>query len=170
MSNPQTVPELVARIEAMHERFATTLTRVSNAELEQERLPGGWSGKDLLAHLAFWDRRLLHAIAPDDGSNAFRLAPPLVADIPYDGEWVDRVNQRIYQLNHGRDAAALRMEFDQTGRQLRARVAALSEHDVFDADGLAASLGEPFLPMVTGAYAHYEEHLPDLEALSKGSS
>ncbi len=170
MSTPQTVPELVVRIEAMHDRFAMALAHVSDAELEEERHPDSWSGKDLLAHLTFWDRRLLHAITPEDGPNTFRLAPPLIADIPYDRHWVERVNERIYQLNHGRDAASIRMEFDQTCLRLRAVVAALSEHDVFDPSGLSADLGEPFLPMVVGAYEHYEDHVPDLEALCRRSS
>ena len=72
---------------------------MSDVQFRAARLPGGRSGKDLLAHLTFWDHRLLHAIAPQDGPQAFRLAPPLIADIPIDDQWVDSVNERIFQLN-----------------------------------------------------------------------
>ena len=79
MSTPRTIVEIVARIEAVHRRFATALADVGDAQLVDARLPDGWSGKDLLAHLTFWDRRLLYAIEPDEGLDAFRLAPLLIA-------------------------------------------------------------------------------------------
>jgi hypothetical protein len=110
---------------------------------------------------------LLHAIAPDDGRHAFRLASSLIADIPYNDHWTDAVNERIYHLNRGRDLAAIKAEFDQTRQRLHRLVSTLSDHDVFDADGLSASIGIPFLRMLTGAYEHYEEHTEELETLLK---
>ena len=167
MSSPTTVAEIVARIAAAHQRFDQTIASLSDAQLQEPWLPDGWSVKDVLAHVTFWDQRLLHAIAPDGGPNAFRLAPPLIADIPYNEHWTDRVNERIYQLNRERDLGAIKTELEQTRQRLRRVVGGLSEHDVFDADGLSAAIGIPFLPMLTGAYEHYEEHTQELEALLK---
>src|SRR5690348_12908340 len=119
MSTPTTVAEIVARIEVVHQDFAEQLALLSDAQLQEVRLAGGRSGKDLLAHLTFWDRRLLHAIAPEDGPDAFRLAPPLIADIPYDEQWADVVNERIFRLNRGRDITTIKAEFAQTCEELR---------------------------------------------------
>ncbi len=168
MSTPTTIGAIVARIEAVHEQFADALVLINDARLMEDRLPGGRSGKDLLAHLTFWDRRLLHAIAPQEGPPASRLAPPLIADIPYDGQWADVVNERIFQINRGRDIATIKDEFARTCVELRQAVRALTEHDVFDPNGLSALLGEPFLPMVTGAYEHYEDHVADLQIVAGG--
>lgn len=163
MSTPTTVGEIVTRVETAHKQFADTLALIDDAELQEPRLAGGRSGKDLLAHLTFWDRRLLHAIAPQGDPHVSRLVPPLIADIPYDEQWLEAVNERIFQLNRGRDVAAVREEFARTCVELRQTVGALSEHDVFDPDGLSALLGEPFSPMVIGAYEHYEDHVADLQ-------
>jgi len=166
MSAPTSIEEIVARIEAVHDQFTDALALIDDSRLQEARLPGGRSGKDVLAHLTFWDRRLLHAIAPQDGPHAFRLAPPLIADIPYNEQWADVVNERIFHINRGRDIATIKDEFARTCVDLRETVSALTEHDVFDPNGLSALLGEPFLPMLTGAYEHYEDHLPDLQIVA----
>ena len=168
MSTPTTIGAIVARIEAVHEQFAGALVLIPDVRLQEARLSGGRSGKDLLAHLTFWDKRLLHAIAPDEGPHAFRLAPPLIADIPYNDQWADIVNERIFLLNRGQDIATIKDEFARTCGELRQAVRALTERDVFDADGLSALLGEPFLPMLTGAYEHYQDHLADLQLVAGG--
>lgn len=168
MSTHTTIGEIVARIEAVHEQFASALALISDVQLQEVRLAGGRSGKDVLAHLTFWDQRLLHAIAPPEGPDAFRLAPPLIADIPYNAQWADVVNERIFQINRGREIVTIKDEFARTCVVLGQTVLALTEHDVFDQHGLSALLGEPFLPMLTGAYEHYEEHLADLQKIATG--
>lgn len=166
MSSPTTVGEIVARIEAVHEQFADALALIPDSQLQAPRLDGGRSGKDLLAHLTFWDGRLLHAIAPQEGPHAYRLAPPLIADIPYNERWADVVNDRIFHINRDRDIATIKAEFARTCAELRQAVGALTECDLFDPNGLSVLLGEPFLPMVTGAYEHYEDHLADLQLIA----
>jgi hypothetical protein len=166
MSTPTTIQEILTRIEAAHKQFATALSQINDAQLEEARLPGGRSGKNLLAHLTFWDRRLLHAIAPEEGLHAYRLAPPLIADIPYNDQWADVANERIFHINRDRDIAAIKEEFTQTCSELRHTVSTLTEQDVFDPDGISALLGEPFLPMLTGAYEHYEDHIRDLQVVA----
>ncbi len=167
MSTPTTVSAIVARIEAVHAQFADALAVISDAQLQAARLPGGRSGKDLLAHLTFWDQRLLHALAPPEGPHAFRLAPPLIADIPFNDQWVDVVNARIFHRNRERDTTAIKAEWARTCGELRQAVGTLTEHDVFDPTGLSTLLGEPFLPMVMGAYEHYEDHWADLRLVAR---
>ena len=166
MSTPTTVGAIVARIEAVHAQFADVLTQISDAQLQAARLPGGRSGNDLLAHLTFWDQRLLHALAPHPGPDVSRLIPPLIADIPYTEQWADVVNERIFHLNRGRDSATIKAEWARTCAALLQAVRALTEREVFDPHGLSALLGEPFLPMVTGAYEHYEDHWADLQQIA----
>ena len=163
MSTPTTIGEIVARIEAVHAQFADALALLSDVRLQAARLPGGRSGKDVLAHLTFWDQRLLHAIVPQAGAHACRLAPPLIADSPYNDQWADVVNERIFHINRGRDIATIKEEFARTCGELRQAVGALTERDVFDPNGLAALLGEPCLPLLTGAYEHYADHVADLQ-------
>lgn len=158
------IDAIVSRIEAAHARFLHAIARLTDAQLQAPVLENGWSVKDVLAHLAFWDGRLLHAVEPEGGPQAFRLAPPLIADIPWDEQWLETVNERIYTLNRDRALEDVRAEFDATRRRLLAVAASLSAHDVYDPGGLSALLGEPFAPMLLGAYEHYDEHSETLEA------
>ena len=161
------IDAIVSRIEAAHARFLHAIARLTDAQLQAPVLENGWSVKDVLAHLAFWDGRLLHAVNPQpgpEGGPPSRLAPPLIADIPYDEQWLATVNARIYALNRARTLADVRAEFDATRRHLLRTAAALSPQAVADLDGLTAPLGEPFSTMLLGAYGHYEEHAEELEA------
>lgn len=166
LSVPETMPidAIVARIAASHARLIAAIAPLTADQLQAPLLSNGWSVKDALAHLAFWDQRLLHAIDPIGGAQANRFAPPLIADIAYDEQWLTTVNARIYDLNRGRSLADVLAEFDATRPRLLTVVGSLTMHDLFDEDGLSALLGEPFAPMVLGAYEHYDEHSEELEA------
>jgi hypothetical protein len=161
-SPPTTIDAIVSRIAAAHQHFAAAIAPLAEAQLEAPALDGGWSVKDVLAHIAFWDQRLLHALAPADGPTAFRLAPPVIADIPFDEQWLTTVNTRIFDLNRARSLPEIQAELAATQTNLLAAVGALTPHELFDPDGLSALLGEPFAPMVLGAYEHYEEHAETL--------
>jgi uncharacterized protein (TIGR03083 family) len=162
-SPPTTIDAIVAHIAAAHQRLAAAIAPLTEAQLAAPALADGWSVKDVLAHLAFWDQRLLHAIAPAGGATESRLAPPVIADIPYDDQWLTTVNARIYALNRQRSLSEIQAELAETQARLLAAVGALTPHELFDPGGISAELGEPFAPMVLGAYEHYEEHAEDLE-------
>lgn len=165
MANSATVTAVLHRIDVAHQRFEQARLLLTDAQLLAPVLAGGRSGKDLLAHVTFWDQRLLYAIDPDDGPAAFRLAPPVIADIPYDEHWTDRVNERIWRLQRDQDLAAVTQAYVQTFTQLEQVLHSLSPHDILDPDGLSAVIGIPLLPLIEGVYEHYEEHTPDLERL-----
>lgn len=164
VSPPATIEQIVTRIAAAHQRLRDTVAELMDAQVQAAEHAEQWSIKDHLAHLAFWDQRLLHAIAPEGGPQTNRMFPPLIADIPYDDQWLTTVNDRIHTLNRDRDLGDVEAELAATQERLLAVVASLTLHDVFGPDGISAALGEPFAPMLLGAYEHYEEHAEELEA------
>lgn len=163
-SSSMSIEEIVTRVAAGHERLLQAIAPLTDAQLQAPVLPNQWSVKDVLAHLSFWDQRLLHAIEPQGGPDASRLAPPLIADIPYDEQWLTTVNARIYARNRQRSLGEVLAEFAETRARLLAVVASLSPQDLVDLDGHLAPLGEPFVPMLLGAYGHYAEHAEELES------
>lgn len=161
---PMSIAAIVERVRSAHDRLASAIAPLSDEQLQAPALDGGWSVKDVLAHLSFWDQRLLHAIEPISGAEISRMAPPAIADIPYDEQWLETVNARIYAVNRDRCLAGIQAENAATRQRLLSTVARLSPHAVYDPDGLSALLGEPFAPMLLGAFEHYEEHAEALEA------
>jgi hypothetical protein len=170
-SAPLSIEEIASRIEAAHRRLLAAIAPLTAEQMIAPVLGAdGWSVKDVLAHLAFWDRRLLYAAGLEEwpaaagGAPVSLRFPPPIADIPYAEGWLEAVNTRIQVMNRDRSLGDVLAEFDATRARLLAVVAGLSPHDVFDPEGLSAPLGEPFAPMLLGAYEHYDEHAEELEA------
>lgn len=53
---------LAATMRAAHAEFLTSLTFLTESERETREVCGVWTAKDVLGHLADWDRRTLHRI------------------------------------------------------------------------------------------------------------
>jgi hypothetical protein len=158
------IAEIVGRIAAAQQRLLDAIALLTDEQLQAPVLANHWSVKDVLAHLEFWDQRLLHAIEPEGRAHANWLAPPLIADIPYDEQWLETVNVRIYARNRQRDLRDVQVGLTATQRRLLTRVASLTQQELFDPDGPSSSLGETLPAMVLGAYEHYEEHAETLDA------
>src|SRR5512135_2544446 len=50
--------ELLERVRTSRQEWEETIASLSDAQIEQPNLAGGWSVKIVLAHLAWWERRL----------------------------------------------------------------------------------------------------------------
>lgn len=161
---------IVKRIEAAHQCFVQALSSFSDEQMTTTRMSDGSTIKDLLAHVAFWDKRFMHAVQPAP-SNAFRLTTPEIADIPYreDMQWADAVNALVRQLYQDRSLSEIKREYEQNWLRMDAFLKALTPHEVFDPDGLSAAIGMPFEPFMRGIYEHYEEHAEELRQLSHAS-
>ena len=162
MSTPTTLAALVDRITIAHRRFLQAIRSLSDAQLLEPRLPGGWSVKDVLAHLAWWDRWLLYTLHTDN-TQAAHIAPPLIDQIPPGDHWADQMNVRVYQLNRSRSLVEIQAEFEAARQRVLQMVAALPPEDVFRPKGRLTSSGRPVDRLVFGIYEHYEEHTHEIE-------
>lgn len=160
--NTAELAAILQRIDAAHDSFMQALAALSGAQTTAP-LQDGSTVKDLLAHVAFWDGRFMFAMQPEP-PDAFRLAPPEIADIPYREiiQWADAVNARIRQRNQHRPFGDVKHNFERNWERMWAFLQQLTPHDVFDGDGLSAVIGMPFEPFMRGIYDHYEEHAEEL--------
>lgn len=165
MSTPQTMAEIIARIERAMQRLVGAVARLSPAEMLEPRLPNGQSVKDVLAHLTWWDQWLLYTLPADENASHTPIAPPLMDQIPRTDHWADEMNAKVYAYNQSRELSAIQAEFTAIRSQLLQRVSQLSLADLDDPAGMAAIIGQPVAPLVLGIYEHYEEHAHELEQL-----
>ena len=159
------MPEIITRIEQAIQRVVKAVDALSPAEMLEPRLPGGWSVKDVLAHLAWWDQWLLFTLPAGQNTLQQPAAPPLAEQIPPAGAWADEMNAKVYAYNQARELSAIQAEFTATLNHLLQRVSQLSLDDLYDPNGIAATIGQPVAPLVLGIYEHYEEHAHELEQL-----
>lgn len=169
MTPPTTAAALVVRVQAAFDRFLQAIAAFPADELVAPHLPGGWSVKDVLAHLAWWDQWLLYTFALSARPMPDHRPPPLFDEIPTDGQWADRMNARVYEFNRTRDLSEIQAAFEAARQGILQLVQSLSDADIFAADGLSAVLGQPAAPLLLGIYEHYEEHAHAIEALHDSS-
>jgi hypothetical protein len=160
---PNSIEALLERIELAMRRVRAVLSRLSDAQLQTPEGPDGWSAKDAMAHMMWWDQWLLWTLPPAPGS-APQVPPPLVEHIPDRAHWADEMNQRVYDYYRRRDLTGIQTAFAQVQEQLLQRVRTLSMDDLLDPEGMSAQVGQPVGPLVFGIYEHYEEHAHALEA------
>ncbi|MDQ2999281.1 MAG: ClbS/DfsB family four-helix bundle protein [Chloroflexota bacterium] len=166
MSAPQTMAEIITRIEQAMQRVVQAVTPLSPAYMQEPRLSNGQSVKDVLAHLTWWDQWLLFSLPSDQNTPSTPITPPLVDQIPPTDHWADEMNAKVYAYNQLRELSSIQAEFTATCTHLLQRVSQLSINDLYNPDGIAAIIGQPVAPLILGIYEHYEEHAHELEQLN----
>ena len=155
--------QLVEAIRAGRARLETQLAQVKAGRMEEPALPNGWSVKDLLAHLGFWEQRIVdcyHALVngqtPDPHSA---------------GMSVDELNARAHTELHDRTLDDLRGFESEAYLSLLSIAKEAQEDELFDPSRFEWTQGKPFFEMIAdNTYGHYAEHEPDLLAwLDKGA-
>lgn len=119
-------------------------------------LDGGWSMKDVLAHVTAWERRIL------DGFEAARRGePPAGSGDGGTQDDTDRLNQQVFLKNHARPLVDVLAEARATHADYVALIESLSDR----------ALAREFAPGTTpemilrnNGDQHYREHLDQIEA------
>ena len=77
MSTPQTITEILPRIERAIQHLVQTVTSMSPALIQEPLLAGDRSVKDVLGHLTWWDQWLLVTLPLAPGESALAITLPL---------------------------------------------------------------------------------------------
>ena len=159
-SRPKTVADLVNRVQY---EWSALLHVVKSVSHEQMCTPGpdGWSVKDVLAHLADWERFLL--------LNQFQARPPHEA-LQVDETMLgrpdfDELNATLYERNRDRPIADVLADLHQTHSQLLAALEQMSDSDLTQpVDAIFKAV--PLVAVVRSiTYHHYKEHRGMIEAI-----
>ena len=158
MPDPTTKAELLHFMAAERSALEAALGRLSDAELHAPALPGEWSVKDAMAHIAHWELRVVERL-----QTCARGETPVRRTVS-----IDELNQAVYEENLGKPLTEVRQAFEDAHLTLLQEVERLSEADLFDAARRAAVMGDDRTPVwdriSAESYLHYEEHRLALEA------
>jgi uncharacterized protein (TIGR03083 family) len=136
---------IVGKVSAGYAAFDAVIAMLSLDDLDVPVLAGGWSVKDVLAHVTFWQLRLLRLL--DDEVLPFSL--------PGEDEQaaLNRINAEVYSQNRDRPAseilAAYRVSRDRVLAELRAKPEAL--------------LLQHLDPIRWNTWEHCEEHAASIQ-------
>jgi hypothetical protein len=138
----------IAENEAELHRLRTLVERLSDADLARPT-PGGWTVAASLAHVAFWDQRILFWLDRWE-----RGEMPRGLD-EADGDWINDAGKPLCLALPPRVAARLTVDI---AEQVDRRLAALTEERIAS----NAAAGEPL--SLTRAH-HRKMHLDEIERI-----
>jgi hypothetical protein len=134
---PQPVRELLPVIDAGWRHWLDSLARVPSDRIAEPGVCGDWSIKDLMGHVAFWDKQVI-----DDIDAYVANEPPLT-------DSVEGWNQREAHLRAGSTAESLSSEMHEAHARMLQRLTAVAEID-------------PKIVAVD-TWEHYAEHSAEIE-------
>jgi len=141
------------RIRAEHARLEALLAGFSDEQLVQPGRFGEWSAKDMLAHITFWEQRL---IAYFNGARESLVQPDEDESVA-----IDRINAEVLAANRDRPLAEVRAAFASSYQQVLALAETLSAEQLADEELYGLVAGDTF--------EHYREHSEMLVAMEAHS-
>jgi len=144
--------ELIATLESAKAEVEALLAEAGEARLTISGVTGEWSIKDLLAHLTFWEERV---VAWAEGIRQGRVPTP--SGLSKD-QTEDQENATIYEANRDRSLPDVLEGWRRTHREVIEHIRSMSEEELFQRK--IEWLGEvPFAGALAGnSYEHQQEH------------
>jgi hypothetical protein len=150
--------QLLADLQAEQARWEELLHDIGEEHMTQPDVAGGWSIKDIVAHLTGWRRRTVGRFQA-----ALRHEPEPPPAWPSHLPTDDDINAWIYAANRDLPLADVLRNSRDVFEQLVETLDSFPESDLFDPTRFPWLEGEP----LTGAllFSHFhEEHEPDMRA------
>jgi hypothetical protein len=160
-TGPISKKHLLAEMRSEQAAWLALLDEIGEENMTQPEVAGGWSIKDIVAHITGWRRRtVLRFRAALDPT--VDMTPYWPAELDEDDE-VDEINAWMYKANRDRPLADVLNDSREVFQQLVAAVDALSDEQLNEPQRFPWLEGE----RLTGAFifGHFhEEHEPDMRA------
>lgn len=144
--------ELLSKIHQGRTRLEAALAKFSDEQMTSLTLKNGWTFKDTLAHIGFWEHRaaalyqILKRGETPDG-------------VATDAE-VDALNAKAHAENQNRSLAEVRQTEQGAYQELLVIAEAAPEADLFDPQRFPWTGGVAFVEHIAAnTYDHYDEHL-----------
>ncbi len=150
--------ELLSNIDTGRAELEAALAIIDRSLLTEPLLPNGWSAKDVIGHIGFWERRiadlfdmLTRGEAPEDTVTS---------------DTVDVVNARAFEANQTVPLGITEVNEQEAYQALRHVAETASDPDLFDPHRFSWTQGMPFYQfIIQNTYGHYADHLADLRAV-----
>jgi len=147
--------ELIQKMTESRAEFEGLIAQFDDERMLRPVLPGNWTVKDVLAHMAWWARRAQLVI-----SAVLAGQEPVYS---LDEKDLDNVNRKIYEDNRLLSLADVRREEAESYRALFALVESLSADDLGNSSKFAWMNGAPLSVLAEwNTFGHYDEHFADL--------
>jgi hypothetical protein len=167
---PGNKTELLERMRAGREEWDALIAQIPDTARTEPALAGGWSVKDLIAHVAAFENWTAAQIrAANEGRAPTDKELYGVEEVTVDPEgWdLDRQNAMIYARYKETPLAEVMTFSSQAFADLVAAVEAVADEDLARTGAQAWTGDTTLLEVIPGqSYAHYEHHADELRSFS----
>jgi len=156
--------QLLNRIQSERAPLEVMLTQMSEEQMIKPGVEGRSSVKDILAHITTWEQHLIRRldVAAHQGVSEVYVIEPS------EREDTDAVNELIFTCNQHLPLHEAVSDFHRSLHDVLQAVAALSEEDLFDPQGLAQVFGISVERVIgSDTFLHYPEHIESVRAWVK---
>ena len=148
--------QLLAELNNENAYWQTLLDDIGEANMTQPEVAGGWSIKDIVAHLTGWRRRTVRRIQATRNHES-DVTPPWPSELQED----DDINAWIYESNRDRPLADVLSDSREVFQQLVDAINAFPDDAFQDLQRIEWLEGESLSGKFVFSHFH-EEHEPDM--------
>jgi hypothetical protein len=149
--------ELTDKILSGRKQLEAALANVDNERMPLIVLHGEWSIKDLVAHIGFWEERVVSMFQTLQAGKTPQPSPEL-----------DVLNAQVLNSSRKLSVEEIRRQEIKAYQKVLVLVREASQAELFDGAHFAWTEGRPFYNFIAdNTYGHYEEHLPSVLAWLK---
>lgn len=173
---PLTRGDVLSALHDVYNQLDGLLDQLNETKLIEPRVFDGWTIKDVLAHLAAWERLeigWMEAVLRDE--TPLLYAPGFEWD---ESDWrkrvdaIDRFNAHILEESKGRSLDAVLAEFRTVQQRMLELMSQVPEHSLTE-PGVFFWLAvetqrEPWTPIPVNSYEHYFQHIRLIHAWMEG--
>ena len=168
----KTKAELLADIQRAWTELWKTLDRLTEAQLTTLKDEAGWTVKDHLAHLVYWERSVISRLQGKSAAEGLGIDPALASSGDYDQQ-----NAVIQQQHQHEPLQQVLADLRSTHTQTMSMLSKLTDADLqkpfrrWRPDESGEGEGPLMIEMIEGNMnGHFDEHVPWILALvAKGS-
>jgi hypothetical protein len=136
-----------------YDQWHNIIEKMSPEDMIQPRACGKWSIKDVIAHIAWYEREMISLI------NLRQLIGSKLWDLS-----TDERNQIIFEQNNDRSLGDVIEESGKIHNDFIQALNTLSNEDLLEASHFKNMPGDwvPWKVIAGNSYEHYRQHIPDL--------
>lgn len=159
-----TKAQMLDRIKNARTPLDRLIAQMTDEQMLQPGVENKSSVKDLLAHITTWEQHLVRGLA---AAVKNRVPEVYVIDPsePWEPGGLDAVNEFIFTRNAQLPLQQVLSDFHSSLQDVLQAVDALSDHDLFDPQGLAQVFGDSTERIIgSDTFYHYPEHIQSISA------
>lgn len=150
--------QLLAELNTENASWQALLDDIGFTNMTQPEVAGGWSIKDIVAHLTGWRRRTVGRFQA-----TLNHEPDVPTPWPSELQEDDEINAWIYESNRDRPLADVLRDSREVFQQLMDAIDAFSDDEIQDPQRIEWLEGEPLSGKFVFSHFH-EEHEPAMRA------